>query len=106
MKPGLYTKSLLTIGAVLLSVVAALPSTNPFNPVVHAAGPVVYRYTYMQLPFDVSEPGPGLENIANQLGEFSQKGWELVAAFPVAQSRNDNIATGTKAMVAILRKPK
>ena|ERR1700733_1511621 len=106
MKTDLYTKSLLTIGVVLLSVITAIQSTNSFNPVVHAAGPVVYQYTYLQLSFDVTDPGPGLDSITNQLGEYSQKGWDMVAAFPVTVSRNDNIGTGTKGMVAILRKPK
>jgi hypothetical protein len=106
MKPDLYTKSLLTIAVVLLSVIAASLSTNSVHPVVHAAGPVVYQYRYMQFPYNIHDSGPGLNDVVNTLGEDSQKGWELVTVLPLAGKRNDNIAMGTEGILAIYRRPK
>ena len=106
MKPDLYIRSLLTIAVVLLSVIAARLFTLSTYPVVHAAGPVVYQYDWFQYGFDVPQPSEGMEKIVATLGTYSQKGWELVAIVPVASSRNDNIATGTRGLLAILRKPK
>ncbi len=106
MKPDLYTRSLLTIAVVLLSVIAARPYMTSNHQVVHAAGPTAYDYTWFQLGFSVPNPKDGMEDITNQMSALSKKGWEIIAVMPVTGTRNDNIGTGTQGLMVILRKPK
>jgi hypothetical protein len=46
-----------------------------------------------------------MEKSTEQLTTLSASGCELVAAIPIANTRNDNLATGTSNIVYICRKP-
>jgi hypothetical protein len=98
MKTDTYTKIVITIIALLLVALAVRPSAQS----VHAAAATKYVYSWLRSAgYSDSE----MENNMDKLKAMSAAGCDVIAALPIAGTRNDNVASGTMNILYICRKP-
>src|SRR5450755_1417817 len=98
MKTDTYTKIVITIIALLLVALAVRPSAQS----VHAAAATKYVYSWLRSAgYSDSE----MENNMDKLKAMSAAGCDVIAALPIAGTRNDNAASGTTNILYICRKP-
>ena len=99
MKSDTYIKSVLTVIALLLLLLAFRSAT----PSVRAADAVTYEYTWLLSRSVLG--GVDLDPDMDTLNKISKRGGEVIAVVPITGKRLDNSATGTGNILFIIRYP-